>query len=858
MTTTTITTTNIYAENEDPFSSNDKIVLKPTNFVDPIIDSLNKFNERKDNLFSDDESEDDDEMMKEVRLLSELGLICVPIPPGKKGPHNKGWNSVTETPFEKFKPEINSFGLLCSEQTGIFLFDIDDIKLWNKILKDIGNENDFINVPKVLTPSGGLHYYFKHDDNIDQHQDAICLVDKDGKVLESKVDTRAHGKGQGISPPSIYSAGGKAEKEQFEGTKYKWENHIKNYIKNMPECPEWLKDLLTKKKKIQLNESGKIVYYVDQPINKTKPVKNLSEIPSEKQPENHTLDEMTNLVNGLNKERFSGYDNWCKLLWAVARWQSDNGIDDYETIEMLDKYSQLCEGYKSTDDVIEKYKEGLKNVTTPITIGTLIKWYSEDNPGKSFSNKIKNTFSKANDIPIIEPNKEQFIPSDKLFDKSDPYTWSDYETVLESKTWIWDDLIKYMRENTYRVLANIRTGKAFYLKKDRLDDVFSSVIDQFTGCGNISIRYCISNSDKASKADKEIKTIKMSELMMESKVLKKYTCMDIYPDATMCPSNVYNLWAGINAKEVETVDENLIGDILHILKSVWANDDEKLYKYLLAWFRFTIFHPAEKTTTALYLYSEEGAGKNFITDFITDYVLGSQVSRVYNGLDELIEKHNTKKVSQKLCIINEMASTKEQFLSNFDKMKSIISDNTMTVNPKGKTTFEVKNYSNVIMTTNHLNALYLPSKNQRRYTCIAVANTYVGDSHKKWWKEVRTRSLNQNVGDHFYTYLKNLNEDDLPDIHQPYRTNLEKEINEISLNSTDSFIEYYLSENEEITETWITATSLYEIYSNWCKVNGEKNIHSSKMFGSIARTKINNKKVKSIMYSNKKIGHVEV
>lgn len=786
-------------------------------------------------------------LTQEARALEKHGVVCVPLMPGRKAPAVREWEKLEKTPWKAFGAATKGFGIVCGKASSVVCVDIDNVEVWKQLVQDVGNDEDLENTPTVETPSGGLHYYFSYDPEITTATNAIEMFEN-GKKIEGVVDVRGD-KGQVVAPPSVYYAS-KDSKKRFNGKRYKW---VKSFEQCKPkECPFWLKSLLTKQIKINKSEYGfqvdlpeppRIIPREDNLSELGKPEQTTTEqaVPADQTESIDSIDweaiadngEYTNsgekrtlsieqiskVVNNLNTSRFSNYDTWCKLLWAVARWQDASGADEDIVLDLLDDYCKRCENYGSRRDVEKKYNEAFKRngQASKVSIGTLIHWLKEDN------------FQMYCEIFEIGKLRTTEV---KMIDRRDPYCWVDFVKDLKDKVWAnKQELDNFMKANVSRVLAMIQKEKGFYIKKDSCVGGMFSYVEQLKGVINPDIRVAGEKIDKRTKDKKPVKCIEiitLSDYLRETNILTEYADIGCYPDTTVvpCPPNFYNIWEGFKAQTVDKVDESKIADIQYILKELWASGDEALYKYILAWLRFVVANPAEMTKVALFLYSEEGAGKGTFIDFFMLYVLGLGISHSYTGIEEVVEKHNTNKKGKKLAYINEMGSTRDQFINNFDKIKTLITDPIVSENPKGRAIIQVDNITNVIMSTNHKNSLYIPRETDRRYTCIEVSDAKVGPEHKDWWGKVIKNIMNQECGNHFYTWLLSLDPTELPNPRVVFKTKLRDEIIALSRDNVLTFADWFLNEqsnkeaDEKITE--IRSSDLFSEYQNWCSNNGER------------------------------------
>lgn len=118
----------------------------------------------------------------------------------------------------------HNVGILCGNHSNVIIIDVDNrnngINNWNEIL----DENFILNIdtPIVQTPSGGIHYYFKWDKELDLYKSKLS---KNNKKYDG-IDILKTGK-QVVFPGS-----------QINGKKYVWvQSPLNTTIKKLP---EWL------------------------------------------------------------------------------------------------------------------------------------------------------------------------------------------------------------------------------------------------------------------------------------------------------------------------------------------------------------------------------------------------------------------------------------------------------------------------------------------------------------------------------------------------------------------------------------------------------------------------------------------
>ena len=184
-----------------------------------------------------------------------------------------------------------------------------------------------------------------------------------------------------------------------------------------------------------------------------------------------------------------------------------------------------------------------------------------------------------------------------------------------------------------------------------------------------------------------------------------------------------------------------------------------------------------------------------------------------------------------------MCSSKDEFRSNFDKIKPIITDATITIEPKGVNKYQIDNIANLAAFTNHRDSLPM-EESDRRYACFGMSNCHINDS--VYFKNLHDKCFNQTTANQFYSYLL-----DFPavDLNKILITELKQEMLQLSKPNPLKFLDA-INEDSELKElvfdgeTRVKATTLYTCYKNWCSDNGERNVMSSTKFGTVVSTKL--------------------
>jgi len=101
-----------------------------------------------------------------------------------------------------------------------------------------------------------------------------------------------------------------------------------------------------------------------------------------------------------------------------------------------------------------------------------------------------------------------------------------------------------------------------------------------------------------------------------------------------------------------------------------------------------------------------------------------------------------------------MTNKKDSFRSNFDKMKTLITDKDLNVNKKFMESMDTKQSFEFILCSNNLNSLNI-EYNDRRYFLLQVSDEYM--QNNDYFGELRDNIMNQESADMIYSYYKDLN-----------------------------------------------------------------------------------------------------
>ena len=80
----------------------------------------------------------------------------------------------------------------------------------------------------------------------------------------------------------------------------------------------------------------------------------------------------------------------------------------------------------------------------------------------------------------------------------------------------------------------------------------------------------------------------------------------------------------------------------------------------------------------------------------------------------------------RISVVDELGSSSDKFVGNFDKFKSMMTGQSIVINPKGTNQYEIKNVLGWFLISNHDDCIRL-EVSDRRYFCLSINESKIGD-----------------------------------------------------------------------------------------------------------------------------------
>ena len=317
--------------------------------------------------------------------------------------------------------------------------------------------------------------------------------------------------------------------------------------------------------------------------------------------------------------------------------------------------------------------------------------------------------------------------------------------------------------------------------------------------------------DELSYIDEEGKPAAFISNWFKDKFKRKYDKFDCYPKDELCPPYVYNMWEKFPVQLMPAVinDKTKAGlewFLNHI--NVMVDYNEIHANFVKMWIAQMFQYPENKSIHLIFI-GLEGSGKGTFTKFFETLMGGSH--RCWECTDpqeHIFGKFNDMMKKAFLVILNE-ADKSGSYNAN-GKMKALITEPTINIQPKGKTSFTMKSCHRWMSFSNNPDP---NNKLKRRDLTFRMSDDKINNvayftDGNKYGKDLDVAKA---IYDYFMVYptKPNIVESDIP----------KGEYDEMLKDAQKEPIMEWLEEFVYVGEGKVdyTTTKLFECYLEYCK-----------------------------------------
>ena len=623
------------------------------------------------------------------RLTDDHGFVAIPT--RNKRPLPRGWQNYSRTYNGPLWQNANGCGLLTGEESGITVIDIDapDRDWFDKFWLHHKLEP----TTWVETPSGGCHIYYKYCGELKHTQ----------KLGELDIDVRNDG-GQIIAPGSFYYTD-KASKTKYNGERYKM-THSFDDIRELDSI--WL-DIQNR----GIDRETFEILPIKQPFIKRPP-----ELTNRRVETNQ--DAVYNLLLAYSKARGFDYESWRNGIFCICKIAENNNWNaDSMAVEWSMQIGKR-DGDARAREHVKKY-DGTKGRNWGLDY--LLGQVSED-ARKAFMEGFR---------------KE--------------YYYNDYIDILKTKPVKLSDVHDYLSTALIRI---DRDGNIFWYIRKRADqgDIWT-----LCKCGMPFSGTNLGNFVYFAEAEQIKSSFKNELLKYQYDKVQNYKDLvfaPYYGGEDPVPAGVFNAFSRYRHDNMSD-DEYFAHQnadfkfVLNHWEETMCGNNKEFYEYTMNWLADLLRNGYKKPATAIGMQGKQGLCKGLMwEELVWKGILGKPYSHVITNMRRFTERFNTNRLYKCLHIFNECTQQKHGSRTDWDQMKSIITDREFTAEPKGKEQFTAVDCAGSVLLSNHKRFVNLEN-DDRRYAIVRMQAKYFG--HTKYFARLARLVKDEKIQQTFFSFL---------------------------------------------------------------------------------------------------------
>ena len=553
--------------------------------------------------------------------------------------------------------------------------------------------------------------------------------------------------------------------------------------------------------------------------------------------------------NVMTSKEYIDFYNYCKNTFGdkCNLWgKTMSRILQYEENKMLECYISYC----YNKGLIEKYKDGYK-VSLVFDGFQLMKCdaindelleelrlYALEKTGFDVKLKVK-PFENALKIPdeYYDLNNEE----NKNDDEEDDYIDQSIKSYEDTKIDFEKNKCKIMFP------PSIYTFGA--TSKDQLQN-FKNAKDTY---GDI-ICYVVEKNKKKLK--------KFIYMWIDDPKKRKYTNVVWKPTPLVCDEDEYNIWKPLDIVNIPLIktERDYWKEFLTFCNNLF--ETKEVSDYILARYAFKLQNLGLRTHVLVIYNGLEGAGKSTFIEVI--YKLFGMNNIVFiDDSKKLYEKHSTFEKEKYFLCVNEASGTDN--FKNSDILKTRITANVLSINPKGIQAYDIENLCDYDMTTNNTNVVKITDDSTRRWFQLETSNHYLGNV--EFFNDFKDNIFNNDKAlRQIYEGLINFNWKDVvksgnfqDSTYKPI-TDITKMVKESNRDKMIWFFKDLINDyttEDEITTLHFTNKELFKFWRDWCDGANISNYDMNIIQFGIKTTQLNKKVFAKIgeYFINKHIIH---
>jgi len=219
-------------------------------------------------------------------------------------------------------------------------------------------------------------------------------------------------------------------------------------------------------------------------------------------------------------------------------------------------------------------------------------------------------------------------------------------------------------------------------------------------------------------------TEQILDLWLKHPYRRRYKKIDFMPGLSRKNSEIFNLYRGSPYPKgsPEVINANIEDAFpwLDCVRDVWCSGNEHLFQYTSKLLAYFFQFPQIQPGICICLQGSQGSGKSSVvhvfSDLFAPHFKIADKTRAFGRFNYSVMKDAL------LVFLDETALTSKE---QIDQFKSYITEPTVPVEDKGKSSITVRNYSRWIVASNREDIIKL-ELNNRRFFVLRTADTFAG------------------------------------------------------------------------------------------------------------------------------------
>jgi len=312
--------------------------------------------------------------------------------------------------------------------------------------------------------------------------------------------------------------------------------------------------------------------------------------------------------------------------------------------------------------------------------------------------------------------------------------------------------------------------------------------------------------------------------------IRTYDKIDFLPPPLEQQEHIYNSYTGIRIDKIKNYNEVDFSKITDHIKLLVGKDEEtetgynkKGYEYMLNYLSHMVQKIGELPRVALVFKGEEGTGKNIFWNLFGTKILGKEYVLETAEMEKIVGRFNM--LNQKFIIILDETTGKDSFM-NSDKLKNIITQDTIAWEQKGMQGITIRNCGRYIFLTNNDTPIKI-GLTDRRFVVFEMSSEKRNNS--EYFKGLVEAFNNDDVLMSFVNFLKERKIENWDSIHDRPITKTYKEIQSVNIPIYARFLIYW-TEKYNVDKIY-SGIDLYKKFRSFLEDHGYEIKISNSSFG---------------------------